>query len=94
MSCEFFSFIGRLFGTLTIACDLVTAGGTLYWRKSGNRYVINRIENKYTGTNSQNLKILNLQYNDDGHYRCELYSVNKQYFFGNYTTITVHGKWN
>lgn len=89
----FISFIGTLFGSLTITCDLLTANGKLYWRKSGNRKVIKENRYKYTGINSPNLKILNLYYNDNGLYRCESW---KNYLIrsdtGNYTQITVHGK--
>ncbi|CAC5368783.1 PTPRG [Mytilus coruscus] len=88
--CSVLVCTGTLFGTLTIGCDLLTTVGTFYWRKSGNRDVITDNRNKYTGLNSPNLKIQNLQYNDNGSYRCEspTYPISST---GNYTEITVHG---
>lgn len=93
----FNSFIGSLFGTLTIGCDLLTSVRTYYWRKSGNPDVITDNRNKYTGFNSPNLTILNLQYNDNGRYWCEtsisiFTSTRFSTYTGNYTKITVHGK--
>lgn len=88
----FISFIGTLFGSLTIQCDLLTTVGTFYWKKSENRDYIKYNRNKYTGINSPNLKILNLQYNDNGHYRCESWIMSLRTSYGNYIEITVHGR--
>lgn len=87
----FIPFIGTLFGSLTITCDLLNTVG-LYWKKSENWGYITHNRNKYTGIYSANLKILNLQYTDNGHYRCESWKYGLYSTIGNYTEITVLGK--
>ncbi|XP_052065714.1 receptor-type tyrosine-protein phosphatase mu-like isoform X2 [Mytilus californianus] len=90
--CSFKSCKGSLYGSLTIGCDLIVTGGTIYWQKYENQNIIPDNRSKYSGIHAASLTIFYLQYNDDGRYRCELFSWGNLYSYGNYTQITVYGK--
>lgn len=82
-------FIGRLFDSLTIGCDLEQNRQMLHWLKTGN--FLGYIRNKYEGITSNLLKIRNLQYTDNGNYRCSFWD-GQNHNYGGVINLNVYGK--
>ncbi|CAG2195849.1 HMCN [Mytilus edulis] len=80
---------GRLYDSLTIGCDLEqNRRNIIDW--STTRNFLRDKRNKYKGTNFYLLKILNLQYTDNGKYRCSFWNGQK-HNYGIFINLNVYG---
>lgn len=83
--------VGRRFDSLTIGCNLEQNRYSLHWLKTGN--FLRNERNEYEGTASNLLKILNLQYTDNGNYRCSFWD-GQEHNYGRDINLNVYGKRN
>ncbi|CAG2223627.1 Tyrosine-protein phosphatase 1,Hemicentin-1,Coadhesin,Tyrosine-protein phosphatase non-receptor type 13,Tyrosine-protein phosphatase non-receptor type 5,Thrombospondin-2,Tyrosine-protein phosphatase non-receptor type 11,Thrombospondin-1,Mucin-like protein,Tyrosine-protein phosphatase corkscrew [Mytilus edulis] len=80
---------GRLYDSLTIGCDLEqNRRNIIDWSTARN--FLRDTRNKYKGTHSYLLKILNLQYTDNGKYRCSFWNGQTQNY-GIFINLNVYG---
>ncbi|XP_071123087.1 uncharacterized protein [Mytilus edulis] len=87
-TCSVISCTGRLYDSLTIGCDLEQKHRNIAWSKTWN--FLRDIRNKYEETTSYLLKILNLQYTDNGTYRCSVWNGQK-HNYGIFINLNVYG---
>ncbi|XP_076116652.1 uncharacterized protein LOC143084129 [Mytilus galloprovincialis] len=88
-TCSVISCTGRLYDSLTIGCDLEqNRRNIIDW--STTRHFLRDKRNKYKGTNSYLLKILNLQYTDTRKYRCSFWNGQK-HNYGIIINLNVYG---
>ncbi|VDI32931.1 Hypothetical predicted protein, partial [Mytilus galloprovincialis] len=88
-TCSVISCTGRLYDSLTIGCDLEqNRRNIIDW--STTRNFLRDKRNKYKGTNSYLLEILNLQYTDNGKYRCSFWNGQK-HNYGIFINLNVYG---
>ncbi|CAG2193327.1 unnamed protein product [Mytilus edulis] len=87
-TCSVISCTGRLYDSLTIGCDLEQNRRNIAWSTTWN--FLRDTRNKYEGTTSNPLRILNLQYTDNGKYRCLFWNGQTQNY-GIFINLNVYG---